>query len=187
MRFAGICFFIFLGVSTATGGTVHGFFPDESSAGSQILWKLTLLSVGLTSMSAWIVAAGILSSGRNQRWLAFVALPQVGVYGTNVLLVTQKFWITMTIYLPAAFLLLTAFGYTFWRDRRSFLLVGALGLVLTFVAAYVQVNRISIHPQYFNHNALYHVVQAIALAMISLGMRLLVGSYPEPDESGSRP
>jgi hypothetical protein len=184
LRVAGICFFIFLGISTATGGTVHGFFPDESSPGSQILWKLTLLSVGLTSMSAWLIGAGILASGPNQRWLAFAAFPQVGVYGGNVFLVTQKFWITMTIYLPAAFLLLAAFGYRFWRDRRSFLLVGALGLVLTFVAAFVQVNRIGIHPRYFNHNALYHVVQAFALAMISLGMRLLVGSYPESDKSG---
>jgi hypothetical protein len=137
-------------------------------------------------MSAWLVAAGILSSGRNRRWLAFAAFPQVGVYGSNVFLVTHKVWITMTIYLPAAFLLLAAFGHTFWRDRRSFLLVGALGLVLTFVGAFVQVNRISIHPRYFNHNAPHHVVQAFALAMISLGMRLLVGSYPEFDESDLR-
>lgn len=178
LRWAGICFFLFLGISTAAGGTVHGFFPDESTPENQFLWKLTLQTVGLAAMSAWLVAAGILSAGRTGRMLAFAAVPQIGVYTTNVVLVTQQFWITMTIYLPAAMLLLAAFGYSYCRDRRRFLLVGALGLVLTFVAAFVQVQRIGIHPRYFNHNACYHTVQAVALAMMSFGMRSLVGSYP---------
>jgi hypothetical protein len=42
-------------------------------------------------------------------------------------------------------------------------------MVLTLVAAVVQQRRIALHPAYFNHNALYHAIQAIALGMIYLG------------------
>lgn len=177
LRTAGICFFLFLGISTAAGGTVHGFFPDDASPGNQRLWQVTLLTLGLAAASAWVVGAGFLASGRNGRFLALAAIPQIGLYSGNVAWVTQEFWITMTIYLPAALLLLTAFGSAWWQTRRGFLLVGAVGLVLTFVAAFIQVERIGLHPRYFNHNALYHVVQACALAMISFGMRSLVGTY----------
>jgi hypothetical protein len=38
--------------------------------------------------------------------------------------------------------------------------------VLTLVAAAVQQARIALHPTYFNHNALYHLLQAIALFLI---------------------
>ena len=48
--------------------------------------------------------------------------------------------------------------------------VGAWGLALSLVAAGLQHFRIALHPVYFNHNALYHVVQAIALYFIFLGL-----------------
>ncbi|MFN0053244.1 MAG: DUF6962 family protein [Planctomycetales bacterium] len=179
LRAAGICFFLFLGVSTAAGGTVHGFFPDENSPPGRFLWNVTLQTLGLAAMSAWLLGAGFFAAGRKGHWLALAAFPQVGLYGANVALVTQEFWITMTIYLPAALLLLSAFGCAWWRTRQPFLLVGGTGLTLTFVAALIQVQKIGIHPEYFNHNALYHVVQAVALAMLSFGTRTLVGTFRE--------
>jgi hypothetical protein len=41
--------------------------------------------------------------------------------------------------------------------------------VLTFVAAAVQYTRVDPHPVYVNHNALYHVIQAVALLLIYRG------------------
>ena len=44
-------------------------------------------------------------------------------------------------------------------------------MVLTLVAAVVQQRKISLHPVYFNHNAFYHAIQAVALVLIYVGAR----------------
>jgi hypothetical protein len=179
---AGVGFFAFLGASAAAGGTVHGFYPDEQSPEGRLLWLLTLLLVGLAALSAWTLGASMLSSGRATRWLVFPAFVPVGCYGVVVLLITQEYWITMTVSLPAALLLLVGFCQAVWRSRHLFLFLGALGLVLTFVAAFIQLMKFCIHPVYFNHNAFYHCVQAVGLALIFLGIRYLVGSARETDD-----
>ncbi len=53
-----------------------------------------------------------------------------------------------------------------------------MGLLLTFVAAYVQQAKIGLNPQYFNHNALYHLIQAVALGMFFLSARQLTKAAP---------
>jgi len=182
LRNAAVCFFAFLGASAAAGGTVHGFYPDEQSPEGRLLWLMTLQLVGLAGFSAWILGASMLSSGRATRWLAFPSFVAVGCYSVVVLLITQEYWITMTVSLPAALLLLFGFCHAFRRSRQLFLLLGASGLVLTFVAAFIQLTRVSIHPVYFDHNAFYHGVQAVAMALIFLGSRYLVGSARETDD-----
>jgi hypothetical protein len=172
LRTAGICFFIFFGLSAATGGTVHGFCPEVQSPTCQFLWRLTLEGIGLAAFAAWILGAGFLATGRTGHWLAFAALPQIAVYNVLLFLVTWEFWVVFTIYLPAALLLLAGFCRV-GRERR-FAQVGAVGSVLSFVSSFLQFLKIGIDPVYFNHNALAHVVQGIALALMFLGIRAAV-------------
>jgi hypothetical protein len=47
----------------------------------------------------------------------------------------------------------------------------AMGLALSVVAAVLQQQRVAVHPVYFDHNALYHLVQAIALVVLYRGLR----------------
>jgi hypothetical protein len=175
LRMGSLGFFVFQGLAAAAGGTVHGYCPDMQSPGCQFLWQFTLLSIGVAAFFAWMLAAGLLATGNAGRWLALVAVPQIAIYATMVILVTQQFWIAFTIYLPAALLLLAAFCRG-WRTGHRFLVVGAIGLVLSFLSSFIQFRRIGIHPDYFNHNALAHVVQAVALVLIFLGIRAVVGS-----------
>jgi hypothetical protein len=93
------------------------------------------------------------------------------VYGAVVLLVSDAFWVAMICYLPAALFLVVAFVVATRRPGMESASFGAWGLVLTFVAAAIQQLNISIHPVYFNHNALYHAVQAVALGLIFVGFR----------------
>jgi hypothetical protein len=180
LRTAGTGFFLFLGLSAATGGTVHGFCSGMQTAGCRLLWQLTLQLLGLVAFSTWVLGAGVLATGRSRRWLAFAALPQVVLYSTGVLLFTQEFWIVFTIYLPAALLLLAGFCRAFWHDGHRYGLVGASGSVLSLLSSLIQFLRIGVDPVYFNHNALAHVVQAAALVLIFLAIRSVVGSaYPE--------
>jgi hypothetical protein len=49
----------------------------------------------------------------------------------------------------------------------------------SILAALLQQARVSIHPVYFNHNAVYHVVQGIALVLLYRGfLRTAKASMP---------
>src|SRR5262249_3585287 len=107
-------------------------------------------------------------------WLATVLFASyVGV----IVFVRQAYWIAIADYLPPALLLLAAWATVYWRTKESAVLVGVFGLFLTFVAAGVQVGRLAIHPVYFNHNALYHLIQAVALFMMFLSARWFISEW----------
>jgi hypothetical protein len=175
LRNAGIFFFVSLGLSAVTGGTVHGFYPDPQSPESRWLWQLTLQSIGLAAFSTWRLGSGILAAGRAARWLTLAAFPQIALYSASALLFTQAFWITFTIYLPAAILLLIAFFRAVRGKGHRFLLLGIASSLLSFASCFVQFMRISIHPVYFNHNALAHVIQAVAMVLLFFAIRYVAG------------
>ena len=58
---------------------------------------------------------------------------------------------------------LLAFVLEWRRSGVAALGWGIIGLVLTFVAAGVQQAALGVHPRYFDHNALYHLIQGLAL------------------------
>ena len=62
--------------------------------------------------------------------------------------------------------LLVAAVVTYRRLGEGAALVGATGIVLTFVASSMQAAGLAIHPVYFDHNALYHVIQGVGLYLI---------------------
>ena len=93
-----------------------------------------------------------------------------------ILFVSDAFWVAVVGYLPAAAFLFAAFLRAAVRERASWARLGAWGLAVSFVAAAVQQLRIAVHPVYFNHNALYHLVQAVALALIFMACRSLLAS-----------
>ena len=169
-------FFGSASVAALTGGTVHGFFLDVTTVGYAILWPATLLAIGLAALAAWGIGARIQFSEPLARWITLVAAVQFVVYGVVVFFVTQEFLAAVLDYLPAAVFLAMAFAAAYKRGRERPVLVGLAGLMLTFVAAGVQQGGLALHPLYFNHNALYHVIQAVALFMIFWGARYFVGT-----------
>ena len=60
MRSYMMLFFASVSAASFCGGTYHGFFLDEPSPGSKIIWRATLISMGLTALSTWLVGAGLL-------------------------------------------------------------------------------------------------------------------------------
>ena len=56
-------------------------------------------------------------------------------------------------------------------------------MVVTLVAAAIQQLEIGIHPTYFNHNALYHLLQAVGLVLLMIAFRgLIMGENRSPTE-----
>ena len=169
-----VVLFASIGAGAVLGGTVHGFFLDEETLGHRILWPATLLALGVTSTAMWFVGASAALREPRAGWLRQAAVAALVVYTAIVLFVDQRFVVAIAMYLPATVFLLAVLYVLYARYRTRALAIGIAGLLLTFVAAAVQQLRIAVHPVYFNHNALYHVIQGIALAMIYVGARWLI-------------
>ncbi len=164
-----VLFFACTALAAFFGGTVHGFFHDSGNSMSRGLWVLSLLAIGITALAGWVIAARLLLAPDRADVVVGAAIAITAAYATVVLLVSDAFWVAVVGYLPAALLLFVAFLRAAVRQRRSWARRGAWGVALSFVAAAVQQGGIGVHPVYFDHNALYHVIQAVALALLFLG------------------
>jgi hypothetical protein len=174
LRHAFVGFFAAVAVAALLGGITHGFLSDEQARLYRVVWLSTLIAIGAAALASWAIGARLMFAETTaDRVTAFAAL-LFAAYIVAVIFVSQSFAVAIVHYLPAAAFLLVAFAYA-WRRRRSdFLAAGIAGVALTFVAAAVQHGRIGLHPRYFNHNALYHLIQAFALLLIFLAARGLL-------------
>ena len=168
-------FFASIGVTALLGGTVHGFFSGDASPAHALLWRATMLGVGVTALSAWQIGARMQFAPGTAAWLEPAALLGFGIYAATVLFVSASFRVAVMNYLPAALFLIIVYGLRYRRlsDRAS--LLGLLGLALTLVAAALQQARVGLHPDYFNHNALYHLLQAAGLILLYRSAAPMVG------------
>jgi len=166
--------FAMVALTSLIGGTVHGFFVDDSTRANAVLWTATLFAVGLTSVAMWTTGAHMLLDVPRARVVGRAALALLPIYVLIVLFVSSSFLVGIATYLPATVFLLVAFALTYRRTHNRALTLGIAGLALTFVAAAVQQLHVAIHPVYFNHNALYHVIQGAALFLVFLGSRAAV-------------
>jgi len=162
-------FFVSVSAGSLIGGTVHGFFSDNDSLGHQILWPLTMLCIGVTTSTGWVLI-GMLISGENRlKYWRFFATAIFVVYAAVVLFYSQRFVVAILNYLPAMVMLLIAalYGYFRFHARRMLMIAG--GIFVSFVAAGAQQGHFAIHPQYFNHNSTFHAIQALGFWLIFAG------------------
>jgi hypothetical protein len=167
-------FFGSVSAAALTGGTVHGFFLNPDTAGHIILWRATLIAIGVSALAGWGIGATLLVSTGVARRIILVAAVEFVAYSVLVLLVSQRFMFAVINYLPAVIWLALALAIMYARVRQRPVLLGLAGLLLTFLAAGVQQGGIALHPIYFNHNALYHAIQAVGLFMIFRSARWFV-------------
>ena len=166
-------FFGSAAIASLAGGTVHGFFLDDRTLGNAVLWRITLIAIGVTAASAWAIGARVLFPGPTARRISIAAAAAFAAYCVVTVFITQEFRAAVVFYLPAVVFLLVALSVAYARARERAILPAVAGLGLMFIAAAVQQARIALHPRYFNHNALYHLIQALALWLLFLGLRRL--------------
>lgn len=166
-----IIFFAATGAAALLGGIFHGFLSDRLSATARTVWTAIMVAIGIAAFSSWLAAARLCLSAAAAPLLVGFAAVIFGIYIAVVLFITQSFTVAVVHYLPAAAFLLLAFGLAYRRSGESSLLAGVGGVLLTFVAAGIQQYGIGLHSLYFNHNALYHLIQAFALLLIFLAAR----------------
>lgn len=173
-----VLFFGATSMASLAGGTVHGFFLDPATTGAGILWPATLIAIGGAALAAWGIGAQIQLPPKSARWVSRAAILEFAVYTGVVVFGAQTFAVAILNYLPPAIFLLVAFVLAYVRTGDRATLLGAAGMLLTFVAAGGQQARIALHPRYFTHNAVYHLIQGVALVMVFGSARGFVRRQP---------
>jgi hypothetical protein len=171
-------FFSALATASLAGGTLHGFFAENTTVGSRFLWKGTLVAIGAAALAAWFVGLHMRFPLGTARALAPVLTIAFVAYCAVVLWVRDDYVVAIVSYLPAALFWLAMFVLAYRDTRQRPALVGVIGVLLTFAAAGVQQSGVALHPVYFDHNALYHAIQAVALFFLYRTASWSVGLSP---------
>lgn len=168
-----VFFFAAVSAGALAGAISHGFFPETTSAGV-VLWRATMLLIGLAGVASFLVATALVFGERFASAFGGVGVLAFLGYALFVVFVRFDFQVALLFYVPLAVLLLLAFIVIASRSENAGTL-GAVGVLLTFVAAWVQAAEVALDPVLFDHNATYHVVQAIGLLLIYVAGRKLLG------------
>jgi len=165
-RRSWIAFYLATGLAAALGGIWHGFYTEPGPL-SRAIWTATILGIGGAAAAVWVIGARALLEPAQARKVIVAATGLLAPYAVGVLVNRGgTFVLAIAAYLPATLWLLVAFAQA-WRARGTAALgVGLAGVLATLGAVAVQRT---------GANALYHVVQGIALALIAIGARALPG------------
>ncbi|MBA3661078.1 MAG: hypothetical protein H0W64_05100 [Gammaproteobacteria bacterium] len=169
------CLFYLSGaVASFLGGTVHGFFVDKSTLGYHLLWVGTLLAIGITAVSCWLLGGFFLHGPKQlSKWLIFSSGLFL-IYAGAVIFYTQNFSLAVLNYLPAILFFLIVMIYKLIQTTITSFRWIMIGILISFLAAAVQQTGFNIHPTFLNHNSLYHLLQALGFWFIFIGARGLV-------------
>jgi len=147
-------FFLSVAISAFLGGTYHGFFPLKTSTASGFLiWICTLAGIGGTAVCLWHFLTGSIKISL-VLWLAFIFY---------VSFIDHRFWVAVIFYLLPLTLFIFTNAKSYWKHPNTQARWGVIAGLTTLVASIFQQRKIGIDPHYFDHNALYHLLEMAAL------------------------
>lgn len=153
------------------GGLYHGFFPlKTTTSGGWLVWMLTMMSIGMTSMNLLQLSV-LLEVQKHRNALLWVCVGIFMLYAWYVLSINHSFRMAVYMYLVALLVFLVVQIRLYMKTKSRSFLGGILAILLMIIAAHLQQLHIGLHPLYFNYNALYHLLQGIALLLLFLSLR----------------
>ena len=161
--------FAALALAAALGGTWHGFAPAFAAIAVLLVWKTTVLSVGIASFGMLAGSAISATAGNARKSLLVIAAAKLAVYSGWMLVHSEYVYVIadtgIALVLVAALHLGSAA-----RDRASRWILAGVGV--SVLAAGVQASGFAPH-RHFNHNDLYHVIQIAAMILFYAGAKRL--------------
>lgn len=148
--------FVLSSASAFLGGGYHGFGPNLPETCAEIWWQLTLVSLVLTAAALELSLRAELAPRRESRWRALIGLKLA------LALVTVLAFPQFILALVAYGIALGAWTAAATASRRPWSKAILVGAGLSVLAAAVQISRWDPSVR-FNHNDLYHLIQALAL------------------------
>ena len=148
-------------LASFTGGTVHGF--------SAVLSRSITLALWIVAMESLVVAAYCVIRAALPAMGTAVSLTIAAGYGAyGVWLASNPRFVFAIAAYACALAILAVVSLQTWTSNAPASRLFAGGIAISVVAAAIQQGRVSPH-EYFNHNDLYHVVQAAGLWVLCLG------------------
>ncbi len=156
-----------MGAAALLGGTYHGFAELLPAPLLTLLWKMTMLAVGIASGCLALAAVGLFVGPRGwSLWLGAIVL-KLALYAVWVVAFDDSFLWAVLDYSLAMGLALVVHSARAWGGAAWAWWVVA-GILVSFAGAAIQRAGWSLH-RHFNHNDLYHVVQMVGLVMLYRG------------------
>jgi hypothetical protein len=164
--------FACLCASSVTGGSYHGFFPGgTASPGGWAVWITTMLILGVVASLAWVLFFLLLGGARGLRAVVVAVTAAFLVYAYVVVRIDHSFRVSAIASAPPVLAVFVLMLVRAARDgHRNATLAGG-AIVLMLAAAVLQQLHVGLHPRWFNHNALYHLLEGIALAALFVALR----------------
>jgi hypothetical protein len=170
LRKAGRVIMVGLAAAALFGAIFHAFFPAKTaSAPGRLAWVPVVLSIVTVAATLLWLALSLLAPRLASGITRSLLLVYCVTFAAVALLVDDSFTGIVRFYGPVLILILIAATVQAARTRSVGWALIAGGFAISIVAALLQQAGVSIHPRYFNHNAVYHVVQGIALVLLYYG------------------
>ena len=161
-------------VASLTGAALHGLFAERTDPRRRALWRTSLASIGTAALASWWLGARLSLGTRAGAVVSAVATIAHVPYLVSVLSGDRPFFVAILAYLPGVAFLSGAL----LAHRRDPLgrvdadtALAAIGVTVT--AAVVQVRGVGLGPR-FDHNALYHSLQALGTGLFFLAAQGLL-------------
>ncbi|MDP3910396.1 MAG: hypothetical protein Q8Q14_08380 [Gemmatimonadales bacterium] len=159
------------------GAVFHGFFPTGTATPAGfVVWlavAVSILVVAAALLDMTMLVLGARLTPGASRGITIARPAVIVAYSLTfiavVLFVDASFATIVWLYAPVLMLALAAAAFEAARTRsRSWALIAA-GLGLSALAALAQRAGVALHARYFDHNAVYHLIQAAALVVLYAG------------------
>lgn len=166
--------FAALGVAAFTGGIWHGWFAGQERGGlGGAIWLATLLAVGAANTALWLIVADMRLGIRGI--LTALAVAQFAFFAALVVFIARRFWLASAFGLPAVLAVLAAHGLALSNGgpegpAQPGLWFAIAGLTLALLGAVIQVRGLGLHRVGLGHNAVYHLVETVALILMALSL-----------------
>src|ERR1700694_1906483 len=154
------------------GAIFHAFFPaGTATLMGSLAWKPVALSIVVAAATMLDLGLGLLLPRLPPRLRWSVVLLYAAGFAAVVILLDDSFTRIVYFYVPTLILLLLAAVRQVARSRGGGWPLILPGLLLSAGAAILQQARVALNPVYFDHNAVYHLVQSVAIVFLYLGWR----------------
>ena len=180
MARSGVLIMAALASAALWGALFHAFFPaGTATRAGFVAWMPVALSIAVIGAALLALALQVAAPGVSRSPRRLIAGAYFAAFALTVLLVDESYRTIVCFYAPVVLLFLLVAVREAMRTGSSGWTLIAASFAVSLLAAAVQQARIALHPEYFDHNAVYHVLQAIALVLLYRGFLRAPTLMPE--------
>jgi hypothetical protein len=130
-----------------------------------------MLILGVAASLAWIFFFLLLGGARGLRRVVLPVAAAFLIYAYVVVRIDHSFRVSAIASAPPVLAVLVLMLVRAVRDGHRNATLASAAIVLMLAAAVLQQLHVGLHPVWFNHNALYHLLEGIALAVLFAALR----------------